>query len=110
MAERLSPLGFSCETIASGDVTNLWARRGNAQPLLVFAGHTDVVPVGDIKGWTVEPFGGETIDGQIYGRGVTDMKGSIAAFIAVVISALISGFAAAVTTPTGTEACRPLLR
>ncbi len=46
MAERLTPLGFSCETMASGDVTNLWARKGTAQPLLVFAGHTDVVPTG----------------------------------------------------------------
>ena len=110
MGERLAAVGFALEPLRFGEVDNLWARRGTAAPLVCFAGHTDVVPVGDIKGWTVEPFGGETIDGQIYGRGATDMKGSIAAFIAVVISALISGFAAAVTTPTGTEACRPLLR
>ena len=81
MAERLSPLGFSCETIASGDVTNLWARRGNAQPLLVFAGHTDVVPTGPLDQWHTDPFTPTIKDGWLYGRGAADMKTSLAAFV-----------------------------
>lgn len=84
MAERLSPLGFSCETIASGDVTNLWARRGNAQPLLVFAGHTDVVPTGPLGQWTSDPFMPTHRDGKLYGRGAADMKTSLAAMVVAV--------------------------
>jgi hypothetical protein len=81
MAERLKPLGFDCETIASGDVTNLWARRGTAQPLLVFAGHTDVVPTGPLQQWTSNPFTPTHRDGKLYGRGAADMKTSLAAMI-----------------------------
>jgi succinyl-diaminopimelate desuccinylase len=84
MAERLKPLGFSCETIASGDVTNLWARRGTAQPLLVFAGHTDVVPTGPLQQWTSDPFTPTHRDGKLYGRGAADMKTSLAAMIVAV--------------------------
>jgi len=84
MAERLTPLGFSCETIASGDVTNLWARRGTAQPLLVFAGHTDVVPTGPLQQWTSDPFTPTHRDGKLYGRGAADMKTSLAAMIVAV--------------------------
>ncbi|MCM0044719.1 MAG: succinyl-diaminopimelate desuccinylase [Burkholderiaceae bacterium] len=84
MAERLSPLGFACETIASGDVTNLWARRGNAQPLLVFAGHTDVVPTGPLERWSSEPFTPTHRDGKLYGRGAADMKTSLAAMVVAV--------------------------
>jgi len=84
MAERLKPLGFSCETIASGDVTNLWARRGTAQPLLVFAGHTDVVPTGPLDRWTSDPFVPTHRDGKLYGRGAADMKTSLAAMIVAV--------------------------
>ncbi len=84
MAERLSPLGFTCETIASGDVTNLWARRGNAQPLLVFAGHTDVVPTGPLERWSSDPFTPTHRDGKLYGRGAADMKTSLAAMIVAV--------------------------
>jgi succinyl-diaminopimelate desuccinylase len=84
MAERLSPLGFTCETIASGDVTNLWARRGNAQPLLVFAGHTDVVPTGPLERWSSDPFTPTHRDGKLYGRGAADMKTSLAAMVVAV--------------------------
>lgn len=84
MAERLKPLGFNCETIASGDVTNLWARRGTAQPLLVFAGHTDVVPTGPLQQWTSDPFTPTHRDGKLYGRGAADMKTSLAAMIVAV--------------------------
>jgi succinyl-diaminopimelate desuccinylase len=77
----LEPLGFTCETIQSGDVTNLWARRGTEQPLLVFAGHTDVVPTGPVEQWTSEPFYPTHRDGKLYGRGTADMKTSIAAMV-----------------------------
>ena len=81
MAERLSPLGFQCETIESGDVTNLWARRGTTAPLFVFAGHTDVVPTGPLDQWTSPPFAPEIRDGLLYGRGAADMKSSLAAML-----------------------------
>lgn len=84
MAERLTPLGFSCETIASGEVTNLWARRGTAQPLIVFAGHTDVVPTGPLDQWSSDPFTPTHRDGKLYGRGAADMKTSLAAMIVAV--------------------------
>ena len=84
MAERLTPLGFTCETIPSGDVTNLWARRGSAQPLLVFAGHTDVVPTGPLDQWSSDPFTPTHRDGKLYGRGAADMKTSLAAMIVAV--------------------------
>jgi succinyl-diaminopimelate desuccinylase len=84
MAERLAPLGFACETIASGEVTNLWARRGQAQPLLVFAGHTDVVPTGPLTAWTSDPFQPTHRDGLLYGRGAADMKTSLAAMMVAV--------------------------
>jgi len=77
----LAPLGFTCETIQSGDVTNLWARRGSSQPLVVFAGHTDVVPTGPVTQWQSEPFAPTHRDGKLYGRGAADMKTSIAAFV-----------------------------
>lgn len=77
----LEPLGFQCETIQSGDVTNLWARRGTQQPLLVFAGHTDVVPTGPVAQWQSAPFTPTQRDGKLYGRGAADMKTSIAAFV-----------------------------
>jgi succinyl-diaminopimelate desuccinylase len=81
MAELLAPLGFACETIASGGVTNLWARRGTAQPCLVFAGHTDVVPTGPLEQWTTPPFQPSQRDGRLYGRGAADMKTSLAAMV-----------------------------
>ncbi len=90
LAERLLPLGFVCETIASGPadfrVTNLWAKRmvKADAPLLVFAGHTDVVPTGPVAQWSQDPFTPTHRDGKLYGRGASDMKTSIAAFVVAV--------------------------
>ncbi|MBI3228846.1 MAG: succinyl-diaminopimelate desuccinylase [Burkholderiales bacterium] len=81
MIELLEPLGFVCETIQSNDVTNLWARKGDAQPLVVFAGHTDVVPTGPVEQWHSKPFEPTHRDGKLYGRGAADMKASLAAMI-----------------------------
>ena len=81
VAERLAPLGFHAETIASNGVTNLWLRRGQASPVLVFAGHTDVVPAGPLDQWHSDPFTPTVRDGLLYGRGASDMKSSVAAFV-----------------------------
>jgi succinyl-diaminopimelate desuccinylase len=81
VAGRLAPLGFRAETIASGGVTNLWLRRGEASPVLVFAGHTDVVPAGPLGEWRSDPFTPTVRDGLLYGRGASDMKSSVAAFV-----------------------------
>ena len=81
LIELLEPLGFVCETIESDGVTNLWARKGTTQPLLVFAGHTDVVPTGPLEQWTSPPFVPTQRDGKLYGRGAADMKTSIAAMV-----------------------------
>jgi len=93
LAERLAPLGFSCETIEGNGVTNLWAvRRGSAPgPTLAFAGHTDVVPTGPLDQWTSDPFVPTVRDGRLYGRGAADMKTSIAAFVVAVEELLESG-------------------
>ena len=80
----LAPLGFTCHRLRFGEIENLFARRGESGPHLCFAGHTDVVPVGEAGAWTADPFGGEVRDGLLYGRGATDMKGAIAAFVAAV--------------------------
>lgn len=77
----LLPLGFECESIQSGNVSNLWAKRGNAQPLMVFAGHTDVVPTGPVEQWHSSPFVPTIRHGMLYGRGAADMKCSIAAML-----------------------------
>ncbi|HRH82076.1 MAG TPA: succinyl-diaminopimelate desuccinylase [Thiobacillaceae bacterium] len=90
LADRLLPLGFRVEKIVSGQVTNLWARRGDAAPLFCFAGHTDVVPTGPLEQWSGDPFAPTLRDGMLYGRGAADMKGSIAAFLVAV-----EGFVAA---------------
>jgi succinyl-diaminopimelate desuccinylase len=84
LSELLSPLGFHCEEIQSGNVSNLWARRGSAQPLVVFAGHTDVVPTGPLDQWHSHPFVPTHRDGKLYGRGAADMKTSIAAMVVAV--------------------------
>lgn len=84
MIELLEPLGFVCETIQSHDVTNLWARRGASGPLLVFAGHTDVVPTGPLEQWNSDPFIPTQRDGKLYGRGAADMKTSLAAMVVAV--------------------------
>ncbi|OZI44625.1 succinyl-diaminopimelate desuccinylase [Bordetella genomosp. 5] len=81
LADRLTRVGFTCETIARGGVTNLWARRGTRGPVTVFAGHTDVVPPGPREKWESDPFVPTERDGFLYGRGAADMKSSIAAFV-----------------------------
>jgi len=81
LAERLTRLGFDCETLQYNDVTNLWARRGTASPLLCLAGHTDVVPPGDEDAWSSGPFEPTFIGDLIYGRGSADMKSGLAAMI-----------------------------
>jgi len=81
LAERLEKMGFSIEKMPFGQVSNFWARRGTEAPLLCFAGHTDVVPAGDLKQWQSEPFQPEVRDGRLFGRGAADMKGSIAAMV-----------------------------
>jgi succinyl-diaminopimelate desuccinylase len=84
LADKLAPLGFAIEPLVSGGVTNLWARRGKAAPLVCFAGHTDVVPTGPLEQWSSDPFVPAEREGRLYGRGAADMKGSIAAFLAAV--------------------------
>ena len=81
LSELLAPLGFTCETIESNGVTNLWARKGTASPVFVFAGHTDVVPTGPVDQWHSQPFTPTRRDGKLYGRGAADMKTSIAAMV-----------------------------
>lgn len=81
LAERLSAAGFSIEPMPFGEVSNLWARLGDGDPLVVFAGHTDVVPTGPPENWRFDPFSA-TVDGDwLYGRGAVDMKSSLAAFV-----------------------------
>lgn len=93
LADRLQSSGFVSEFLYYGDknatdhtaqVKNLWARRGQSSPLLCFAGHTDVVPTGDIKNWTHPPFEPTVQDGFLWGRGAADMKTGIAAFVVAV--------------------------
>ena len=88
LESMLTPMGFTCTRLpfGTGDarVDNLFARRGGDGPHFAFAGHTDVVPAGDKGRWTQDPFGGNVVDGKLYGRGAADMKGGIAAFVAAV--------------------------
>ena len=81
LIEHLQPLGFEISRLKFGDVDNLWAQRGSEAPLVVFAGHTDVVPPGPRGNWDSDPFTPELRDGFLYGRGAADMKSSLAAFI-----------------------------
>ena len=81
MASRLAAVGFRTETLQFGGVTNLWARRGDAGPLLCFAGHTDVVPSGPLEEWRSDPFKPVIRDGVLYGRGAADMKSGLAAMV-----------------------------
>lgn len=87
LQEALESLGFTCTRLpfseeGAEDVDNLYARLGTGEPNFCYAGHTDVVPVGDPAGWTVDPFGAEIIDDVLYGRGASDMKAGIGAFVA----------------------------
>jgi succinyl-diaminopimelate desuccinylase len=84
ISQRLEAAGFVCEHLRFGEVSNLWARRGSARPLVCFAGHTDVVPPGPLEQWHSDPFVPTLRDGKLYGRGAADMKSSIAAFIVAV--------------------------
>lgn len=96
LEEKLSALGFACTRLpfsedGTPDVDNLYARFGTEAPHFCFAGHTDVVPVGDGDGWSVDPFAGEIKGDTLFGRGATDMKGAIAAFAAAVARAIQDG-------------------
>ena len=82
--DRLVPLGFKAEVFKCGEVVNLLIRHGTAKPLVVLAGHTDVVPAGPIEKWHSDPFEPTIRDGNLYGRGAADMKTSIAAFVIAV--------------------------
>jgi len=84
LAGRLSRLGFAIETVRRGEVTSLWARRGDTRPALCFIGHTDVVPTGPLDKWHSDPFVPTEREGKLFGRGAADMKTSIAAFVVAV--------------------------
>ncbi|MCV6823037.1 MULTISPECIES: succinyl-diaminopimelate desuccinylase [Halocynthiibacter] len=87
LEKLLSDAGFECTRVDRGGVSNLFARWGHrgANKTFGFNGHTDVVPVGDLAAWTVDPFGAEVKDGWLYGRGATDMKSGVAAFVSAAI-------------------------
>lgn len=87
LEQVLGDAGFICTRVDRGDVCNLFARWGQGANGRTFGfnGHTDVVPIGDIAAWTVDPFGAEIKDGYLYGRGSTDMKSGVAAFAAAAI-------------------------
>ena len=92
----LKPAGFSCHRMTfsapgTPDVENLYARFGSSAPHLCFAGHTDVVPPGDLAAWTVPPFSGEIRDRVLYGRGAVDMKGGVACFVSAALRHLAAG-------------------
>lgn len=85
LEQTLAPLGFTCERMdfteaGTDDVANLYARIGTGGKHFCFAGHSDVVPVGDLSSWTIGPFAAELSGGYLFGRGAADMKGAIAAF------------------------------
>lgn len=79
--QRLAAIGFKCTELPFGEVTNFWAERGSQGPILVFAGHTDVVPTGPEGGWHTPPFEPTVKNGVLYGRGAADMKSSLAAMV-----------------------------
>ena len=81
IAERLAALGFKAEKMRFEDVDNIWIRRGDAEPVYAFAGHTDVVPTGPEEQWQSPPFTPTIKEGYLYGRGSADMKSSIAAMV-----------------------------
>ena len=81
MSDRLKACDFNIEPMIFEDTTNMWARRGQKEPVFCFAGHTDVVPTGDLNRWHTPPFEPTVIDGYLYGRGAADMKGSLAAMV-----------------------------
>jgi len=89
--QALSDHGFVCRRMKFGEIENLYARYGTARPNLCFAGHTDVVPVGDAGAWTKDAFAAEVVDGVLIGRGSVDMKSAIAAFAAAAADAIAAG-------------------
>jgi len=82
LAKNLRSLGFKCQMMNFKNIKNLYAKLGKSSPNFCFAGHTDVVPAGDLKSWSVNPFSGMVKNNKLIGRGASDMKGSIACFIA----------------------------
>ena len=89
LAKTLEGLGFICHQLefteaGTAPILNLYARRGSEGRNFCFAGHTDVVPPGEMKSWSVDPFGGQRLEGALYGRGAADMKGAVACFVAAV--------------------------
>ncbi len=87
----LEDAGFVCEPLRFGAIENLYARFGTAAPCLAFAGHTDVVPPGDVSRWRRDPFGAEVAEGKLWGRGAADMKGGVAAALAASLRFAASG-------------------
>ncbi|XPF95564.1 succinyl-diaminopimelate desuccinylase [Colwellia sp. RE-S-Sl-9] len=81
ISNRLGAIGFNNESMVFEDTTNLWSRKGTQDPVFCFAGHTDVVPAGNLDLWNTPPYEPTIIDGMLYGRGAADMKGSLAAMI-----------------------------
>jgi succinyl-diaminopimelate desuccinylase len=84
ITQQLEPLGFTCERLSLNGVENLWARRGTTAPLVCLAGHTDVVPTGPVEQWASDPFVPTIREGMMYGRGASDMKSSLAAFVSAI--------------------------
>jgi len=84
LAKNLRSLGFKCQMINFKNIKNLYAKLGKSSPNFCYAGHTDVVPVGDLKSWSINPFSGTVKNNKLIGRGASDMKGSIACFVAAV--------------------------
>ncbi len=91
LQRALESLGFICRRMTFGEIENLYARRGTAAPNLCFAGHTDVVPVGDAAAWSEDPFEAAIVGDMLHGRGAVDMKGAVAAFVAAVSAVLARG-------------------
>ena len=98
---ELSAIGFACTRLPFGEgndrIDNLFARYGSAAPHVCFAGHTDVVPVGDAAAWTRDPFGGDIVGGDLFGRGAADMKGGVAAFVAAAAAVIEGGIGGSVS-------------
>ncbi|MDZ4375022.1 MAG: succinyl-diaminopimelate desuccinylase [Phenylobacterium sp.] len=89
--QTLAQLGFACRRMRFGEIENLYARYGTASPNLCFAGHTDVVPVGDTAAWSKDAFAADVTDGVLIGRGAVDMKSAIAAFAAAAAESIAAG-------------------
>ena len=81
MTDHLKQSNFEISDLKFEEVDNFWAQHGTGSPVFVFAGHTDVVPVGDASKWDLDPFSGEIKDGMLHGRGAADMKGSLASML-----------------------------